>query len=139
MKALTRILVFCLAGIATGCATQRPVLYPNAKYKQAGEQAAQADIADCDRLARGAGASPRGDDNIARSGGTGAAVGGATGAVAGAIGHRNVLDSAVRGAAVGAAGGAAYGATRSGEPGSVYKGFMDRCLRDKGYDVIGWQ
>jgi hypothetical protein len=43
------------------------------------------------------------------------------------------------GAAAGAAAGVARGAIQSGEPGSVYKGFVQRCLREKGYDVIGWK
>jgi hypothetical protein len=34
-----------------GCATQRPVLYPNARLKTVGESAAERDIADCPRPA----------------------------------------------------------------------------------------
>jgi hypothetical protein len=41
--------------------------------------------------------------------------------------------------ATGAASGAAHGAIHTGEPGSVYMNFVQRCLRDKGYDVIGWK
>jgi hypothetical protein len=48
-----------------------------------------------------------------------------------------------RGAAAGAAGGAAGGMTRglfeSGEPDPVMKRFVERCLRDKGYEPIGWK
>ena len=137
---LLRITVAALlAAMAAGCATQKPVLYPNAKLREAGEQVAQRDIDDCDRLAHDSGVSTGGGERVAKQGGTGAAVGGATGAVAGAIGHRNVLGSAAAGAAIGGTAGAVHGATRSGEPGSVYKGFMQRCLRERGYDVIGWQ
>ena len=134
-----RLAAGCLCAGLVACATQRPVLYPNAKYKQSGEQAAQRDIDDCSRLAQEAGASPRGNDRIASGGVGGAAVGGATGAVAGAIRGGNVLDRAAAGAAIGGTAGAVHGAVRSGEPGSVYKGFMQRCLRERGYDVIGWQ
>ncbi len=133
------LIACCLAGAIAGCAAQKPVLYPNAKYEQSGKEAAQREIENCDRLARESGATPGGGDRVVRGGATGAAVGGATGAVAGAIGRRNVLDSAAAGAAIGGTAGAVHGATRSDEPRSVYKGFMNRCLRERGYEVIGWQ
>jgi hypothetical protein len=134
-----RLIILCLAGVIAGCATQKPVLYPNAKFKEAGQEAAQREIEDCDRMARDSGATPGGGERVAREGGTGAAVGGATGAVAGAIRRGNVLDGAAAGAAIGGTAGAVHGATRSGEPSPVYKGFMNRCLRERGYEVIGWQ
>lgn len=40
------VVLVALSGCAT---TQRPVLYPNAKYKQVGEQTARHDIDDCMR------------------------------------------------------------------------------------------
>jgi hypothetical protein len=135
----TRWITVGLVGLMAGCATQKPVLYPNAKYQQGGKEAAQRAIEECDRFARESGTAPGGGDRTVRQGATGAAVGGATGAVAGAIGRRNVLDSAAAGAAVGGTAGAVHGATRSDEPNPVYKGFMDRCLRERGYEVIGWQ
>jgi hypothetical protein len=133
------VVAAALSGVVAGCATQKPVLYPNAKYREAGQQAAQREIENCDRLARDSGVTPGGGDRVAREGATGAAVGGATGAVAGAIRRGNVLDGAAAGAAIGGTAGAVHGATRSGDPGSVYKGFMNRCLRERGYEVIGWQ
>lgn len=136
---VVRMLVAAALGILAACASQQPLLYPNAKYRETGKEAAQREIEACDRYAREAGASPRGGDGIARGGGVGAAIGGATGAVAGAIGHRNVLDSAAAGAAIGGTAGAVRGATQSDDPGSVYKGFMTRCLSERGYEVIGWQ
>jgi hypothetical protein len=73
---------------------------------------------------------------------TSATIGGAAGAAGGAI-----VGRAGTWAAVGAAGGGAAGATRSlinvlsGKQSlsPVYKSFANRCLRDKGYDPIGWQ
>ena len=139
MHASMRLIVFFAAAIVAGCATQKPVLYPTAKFQEAGKEAAQREIENCDRMARDSGATPGAGERTARQGATGAAVGGATGAVAGAIGRRNVLDSAAAGAAIGGTAGAVHGATRSDEPSSVYKGFMNRCLRERGYEVIGWQ
>jgi hypothetical protein len=122
-----------------GCATQRPVLYPNAKYKQAGPEIARQDIDDCMRLAEQSGVSHGGGDRAVRRGAEGAAVGGVTGAVAGAVSRRNVLDTAAAGVAVGAAAGGTHGAIHSGEPDSVFKGFVRRCLSERGYEVIGWK
>jgi hypothetical protein len=135
------MLFVCLAVALAmaGCATQRPVLYPNAKLQRAGDEAAQRDIDDCIRLAEQYGVTPGRGDRVARGAGGGAAVGGATGAVAGAIGGRNVVDSAARGAAVGATAGGVGGAVRSDRPSEPYRGFVERCLRERGYDVIGWQ
>ena len=128
-----------VAVVLAGCASQRPVLYPNAKYKQVGEATARRDVDDCIRLAEQAGASHGGGDRAVRRGAEGAAVGGVTGAVAGAIGGRNVLDSAAAGAAVGGAAAGTHGAIRSDEPGAIHKNFVQRCLAERGYDVIGWQ
>ena len=122
----------------SGCATQRPVLYPNAKYDRAGPEVAQRDIDDCIRLAESHGITHDSGGNVARGGAAGAVIGGAAGAGAGAV-RGSVGHDAGVGAAAGAAAGVARGAIRSGEPGSVYKGFMQRCLREKGYDVIGWK
>lgn len=135
--------LMCVTAVAalmvlSGCATQRPVLYPNAKYKQVGAEVAQRDIDDCIRMAESHGVTPGGGDRVARRGAEGAAVGGAAGAAAGAV-RGNVGQGAGVGAAAGAAAGATRGAIHSGEPGSVYKGFVQRCLRERGYDVIGWK
>jgi len=121
-----------------GCATQRPVLYPNVKYNQVGPEIAQRDVDDCIRFAEQSGVSHSAGGKVARSGAEGAAVGGAAGAGAGAV-RGNVGERAATGAAAGAAAAATRGAIHSGEPGSVYRGFVQRCLRERGYDVIGWQ
>lgn len=124
--------------VLSGCATQRPVLYPNVKYNQVGPEVAQRDVDDCIRLAEQHGITHSSGEKVARRGAEGAVIGGAAGAGAGAV-RGNVGERAATGAAAGAAAGAAHGAIRSGEPGSVYKGFVQRCLREKGYDVIGWK
>ena len=35
--------------------------------------------------------------------------------------------------------GLIHGLTRKQSPSPVYKNFVDRCLRENGYDPIGWQ
>jgi len=121
-----------------GCAQQRPVLYPSPYLKTVGQDRAEADINDCIRLASEHGAQGDAGEQVAKDTAEGAAVGGAVGAGVGAV-----LGSLGRGAAAGAAGGAAGALTRglfrSSEPDPVLRGFVDRCLRERGYEPIGWR
>ena len=133
------VIVGAMLVALSGCATQRPVLYPNAKYNQVGPTIAQRDIDDCVHMAEQQGISHSAGDKVASRGGEGAAVGGAAGAATGVVRGHDVLGGAAGGVVIGGAAGATRGAVHSGEPGSVYKGFVQRCLRDRGYDVIGWQ
>ena len=114
--------------VMAGCASQRPVLYPNQHVRNVGSGTADRDIDECMRQA---------EAYVSSHGRVGTAVeGAATGAAT----------SATIGAAAGAAGGAAAGATRglmhglfdNRGPAAVYKNFVNRCLREKGYDPIGW-
>lgn len=121
-----------------GCAQQRPVLYPSPYLKTVGQDRAEADINDCIRLASEHGAQGDAGEQVAKDTVEGGAIGGAAGAAIGAV-----LSSAGRGAAAGAAGGAAgaltHGLFRASEPDVVFRGFVDRCLREKGYEPIGWR
>jgi hypothetical protein len=140
-------LIVCLLNLCllAGCSSQRPILYPNEQFKRAGTETVDRDVDECMR---------RADDYLAsggRAGGTaaGTAKGVATsstiGAAAGGAGG-SVVGRAGQGAAAGAAGGAAAGATRGlfqglmdkQGPSPVYKNFVFRCLREKGYSPIGW-
>jgi hypothetical protein len=133
-------LVWGVAALAVlgGCADKRPVLYPNTHLNRVGQEAAQRDIDACIQFARDGGADSEKGKEIAKSTAGGAAIGGAVGAATGAV-----LGSLGRGAAAGAAGGAAGGLVRgglaSGDPDPVFRNFVDRCLREKGYDPIGWR
>ena len=120
------------------CAQQRPVLYPNAHLKFVGKESAESDIDDCIQLAIDYGAKEDSGAKVAKDTAKGAAVGGAAGTAVGAVTGNLGL-----GAATGAAGGGAASMTRSminsGQPGPVFKKFVDQCLRDKGYQPIGWR
>jgi hypothetical protein len=132
-----------IAGVAAmaGCASEsRPLLYPNAHLSAVGQAQADADLAECRRRAETAGASaaPGRGEQAARDTAVGGAIGGATGAAGGAV-----LGAPGTGAAVGAATGATASFMRSlfrrGEPSQAYRGFVDRCLRERGYDPVGWE
>jgi hypothetical protein len=120
------------------CAAKRPVLYPNATYQQAGADAAQRDVDACVEFAKSQGHSAQPAERAGESAAGGAAVGAATGAAVGAV-----LGSAGRGAAAGAAGGGVrsflHGLFRWRDPDPIERGFVQECLRERGYRVIGWQ
>jgi len=119
-----------------GCASQRPVLYPNSTLSQRGEAAGDQAIKACMQRAEAAGLDYSKGGTVRRTA-EGGAVGGAGGAVAGAI-----YGSVGRGAAAGAAGGATAGLIRSlfarNDPAPVYRSYVNRCLADQGYEPIGW-
>ena len=136
--ALALLGVGALAGCASG---PKPVLYPNERLKTVGQAQADQDIAACREMAADAGASAGSGKARQAAGNTaaGGALGGATGAVGGAI-----LGSPGTGAAVGAATGATAGLLRSmfsggGGPSPAYRNFVDHCLRERGYEPVGWQ
>src|ERR687885_2062718 len=131
----TTLAIVTAAGLLASCAAPKPVLYPNAQLERAGKARAEQDIAGCQALARDAGARQADGKagQAARSGAAGAIVGGGTGAVVGLItGHPG------RSAAIGAAGGGTGGFLSSlvgrPQPSTAYRSYVDRCLRECGYD-----
>jgi uncharacterized membrane protein len=126
------MITFFLFFLLTACAS-RPQLYPNTKLKSVGKEAAKKDvdrcIADADEYLK----SSKGK-NIAKGAGAGAAIGAAMGAVGGMF-TGNFGGGLMRGGAIGAAGGGAAGALT---PDQVKHRFVNQCLADKCYQVLGW-
>jgi hypothetical protein len=130
-----------LLALLAGCASTpetTPVLYPNAHLQQVGRAAAERDIRECQQLAREHGVSETRDGQVGSKAAGGAAVGGASGGAWGLI-RGDALESAMAGAAAGAAAGAVRGGMQSGEASPVFRNFVQKCLRDRGYEIIGWQ
>jgi len=129
------------AAMALGCAGPKPILYPNAHYQNVGERVARSDIEGCRKMADAAGANrdPSKVTRTARNTVAGGAIGGAAGAAGGAIfGH------AGRGAAVGAASSAAAALVRAllfqrPTTSEAHITYVNRCLKDQGYEPVGWQ
>ena len=124
------------------CSTARPVLYPNAHLESVGREVADRDIEECDGKAIAAGADRQ--SGGAREVATGTAVGGGVGAATGAVGGAIAGGGAGLGAAIGGATGAVAGFlgtlfSRRSAPAPAYTAFVDRCLREKGYELTGWQ
>jgi hypothetical protein len=145
MRRLTSLFVWPALASAFACATPRPVLYPNATLERVGREAAQRDVDECLELARedvGGGAETRGA-RVAKRTAARTAQGAATGAAVGAA----VGGSAARGAAGGAAGAATHTVVGSllrprrdrAHVDAVFRAYVERCLGDRGYDVIGWR
>ena len=137
MTRLMLIVLLCLS--AAGCSSPQPVLYPNAHLERVGAATAERDIADCRERAEAYGASAKDDTarKVAGSTAVGGAAGGATGAVGGAVLGRPGSGAAV-GAATGATAGFLGGLFKPRQPSQVHKRFVDKCLRDRGYEPIGW-
>ena len=121
-----------------GCATNQPIIY--SKSGAPDQAASKAAVADCEAQAEAAGATRYGGSagqmagNTARS----AAVGAAGGAVGGAI-----AGNALQGAGIGAASAAAISLVQNvlapPAPNPAYRAFVERCLRDRGIEIVGWQ
>jgi hypothetical protein len=131
MKKNLPILFLVLLAV-TACSS-RPKLYPNQKLKTVGKEVSQKDIDQCmsegelyletseaKRITKGAG----------RGAVVGAAMGAVFGAFTGSLG-RGIL----QGGAVGAAGGAAATAM---SPDQLKQRYVNHCLAEKGYHVLGW-
>ena len=125
--------------LAAGCAAERPVVYPTARVAAVGAAAVQADVDACIAFAESSGASADRPEKVAKDTAANAAIGAGTGAAVGAAAG----NGAGRGAAIGAAGVGAgtllRGAFRSPEPAPIHRRFVERCLSDRGYDVLGWE
>ncbi len=130
---MKKIIVLSLAALfLSGCASV-PQFYPNARYDQVGKKGAKEDIKNCTQKADEYLESPEVKKTL-KGAGTGALIGGAVGIVSGLF-SGNVVTSGAEGAAIGGTAGGVAGAL---SPDQVRKNFIDKCLRDKGYDVIGW-
>jgi len=115
--------ILAAAALGAGCAHyQSPVRYPNAKLKESGRAQADAGIAACRSLA---------SDYISPGTATAKEIGQDT--------DVGGLGGAAIGAATGATAGVVHGTAKSVEPSPIYKGFVDRCLEERGYQVLGWQ
>jgi hypothetical protein len=121
-----------------GCAAERPVLYQSSASGAADPVAQQRAIDECMALAQQAGVGRNEAAEVGKQTAGAATVGAAGGAAAGAIGGH-----AGRGAAVGAAGAGAAGLTRgllkSHGLDDLQKRYVETCLRERGYQTLGWR
>ena len=127
-----------MMGLIACSTVQSPVLYPNAHLQRVGQAQADSDIATCRDLSSQYVESTAGKD-IAKNTAIGTVGGAAVGAAGGAVSGRGAGLGAAIGSATGGTPGAVRGTAKQIGPSRVYKSYVNRCLREKGYDVIGWQ
>jgi outer membrane lipoprotein SlyB len=141
---LSLALFVALAGCAStgpGSTAAKPVLYPNATLNRVGEAQARSEVDGCMARAAQAGLAPGQSTNeVGRRAGEGAATAGVASVVAALITGRSsdVLRAGATGAAVGGSAGAVSGAFHNDKVNPVYRQFVQRCLSEKGFEVIGW-
>ena len=128
MKIIIFLFIFPL--IATA---RTPVIYPNAKYHSVGTAGARQDYKLCLAHANEhLGSSGR---RVASDAGAGAIGGAVVGATFSLLTGRD----AGYGALVGGATNAVYAGTNSAlRPDDIKESFINECLSEKGYKVIGW-
>jgi uncharacterized protein YcfJ len=133
------MLLASLTLAACSTAPKQPVFYPNPHLQQVGAAQSQRDIDACRQLAVDSGVSPNKDGQVGQKAAKGAVLGGVGSAAWGLVRGGDAAERALAGAAAGAATGAAAGGFSSAEINPTYQRFVERCLRERGYDVIGWE
>ena len=128
-------MVFCC--LACGAA-KHPILAHNDHLQEMAPDTVQRDIDECIRQASEAGPGAARGKQIAGQTAGGAVVGAAAGAVAGAI-TGGPGPGAAAGAASGATAGLLHGLFRSSDLDAGQQRYAEDCLRQKGYNPIGWR
>ena len=113
--------------LVAGCAAPKPSLYPNAHLQQVGEAAANRDIDECCEMAKDAGATASQGKSGQVAGST--AAGGAIGSVPAQWSEQPVVRRQ----------GSLRGLFRCSLPSNASKQFVQRCLKESGYDLVGWK
>jgi outer membrane lipoprotein SlyB len=139
------LLALALAGCAShdaDSASSRPVLYPNAALNRVGDAQGRMEANACMARAQAAGLNPTlASNEVGRRAGEGAATAGVASVVGALItgrGGEGILRAGAAGAAIGGSAGAVSGAFHNDRPNGIYRTFVQRCLNEKGFDVIGW-
>ena len=139
MNRAAPFLALALLLVLPACAGPQPILYPNEQLEVVGREAADEDIEDCRARADAAGAhrDPGKAGQIAEDTAIGGGIGAASGAVGGAISGSPGLGTVI-GAAAGATAGLLRSLFRESGPSQAHVNFVNRCLDERGYDVVGW-
>jgi outer membrane lipoprotein SlyB len=136
------VLTFCWAILLVGCAAPvaKPAFYPNAHFQRVGPAQAQADAQFCANLAQQSEVRSVNKVDAGRAAAAGAAGVGTAGVVGSLLsGQKPDLKNIAAGAAaVGAGGAAATAAAQSVGGSPIYRQFVQQCLAERGYQVIGW-
>lgn len=124
------------------CAGPEPILKSNTRVQLYGKDQAEREVAVCSEKAERAGLQH--GTNWSGNAGVGATLGVIGGAVVGAStgligGPAGVAIGAAAGGAVGGVLGFLAGTYKPLQPQPDYAAFVERCLKEKGYETTGWQ
>lgn len=125
-----------------GCSGPQPTLRSNKQLHMYGRQVAQQEIDSCQRRAERSGLQhgTNQSTNAATGAVLGLTLGGAVGASAGAWGGlAGVAIGAAAGSAIGFTVGILGGTFKPLEPEPPYAEAVTKCLKEKGYEVSGWE
>ena len=135
------LIIFALTSLMA-CAGPEPVVRSNLQLQLYGKDTAEREAAVCALKAERAGLhhgtnrSGNAGAGIALGVVGGAAVGASTGLIGGPTG---IALGAAAGGAVGGILGLLAGTYKPLEPQQDYAAFVERCLKEKGYETAGWQ
>ena len=139
IKPLRMIALVCFFMMLAGCGPKRPVFYANEHYASVGDRQARIDTDQCMAEAKAHGADTEAGQKVASRAAKAAVLGAATSTVVSAVLGGDIGRAAGAGAAGGATAGAVHGAFEANDPDQVFKRYVERCLKEKGYEVIGWR
>jgi hypothetical protein len=131
-----------LASFLAACVVPQPVLRSNKQLHMYGREAAQQEVEACRRKVEETGLNPgvHQSANAATGALLGSLLGSAVGASAGIIGGLpGVTIGAAAGGGLGMVVGLAGGTFKPLVPDPPYTDAVSKCLKEKGYEVTGWQ
>ena len=137
-----RLIGIILLLAVPACAGPQPILRSNKQLHLYGKQMAQQEVQSCRRKVEENGLQPgvHQSANAATGAILGLTLGGAVGASAGVVGGlTGVAIGAAAGSAIGLTVGILGGTFKPLEPEPPYADAVARCLKEKGYEVGGWE
>lgn len=140
-RSSTVLILLLITGLMA-CAGPEPILKSNSQRQLYGKETAEREAAVCrlkaERTGLHHGTNRSGNAGAGAALGLigGAAVGASTGLIGGPAG---VALGAAAGGAVGGVLGLLAGTYKTLEPQQDYAAFVERCLKEKGYETVGWQ
>jgi hypothetical protein len=133
-----RLAILSTALVLGACATSAPVVYPNAGVAST---RVGLDTEQCRRQATEAvGLNGRDASGLAKDAGKVGSVAFAAAAVGGLVASSKDVWQRARGAAAGGAAGIATKVLLDwNEPDKVHQEYVERCMKKRGHDVLGWR
>ena len=122
---------------ACSSSAKRPVFYPNSHMQQVGQAQARRDADQCMALADSYDVSRTRDGEVATKATSGALIGGASAGAWGIV-RGDAGERALAGALAGGSAGAVKGGVDSTRISPTFQRFVNQCLSERGYQVIGW-